>query len=219
MRQYKTLIISIFFISVLALSKVNALVKDYTLLGKTIYLDAGHGGADSGAISKHIIEKDMNLKLVKLLESKLIEKGAVVYLTRNGDYDLAGSKINRKRNDLYKRATLINNSNCDIYISIHLNATTERKWGGMQVFYDNINKENKILAEVITKTLKSNLNNVKDYKLENKYYMYSKIKKPGILFEAGFVSNPNDNYKLRQGDYQNKLINNIVIGIESYFNS
>lgn len=42
MKQYKTLILAIFFLSILCFSEVNAIVKDYSLLGKTIYLDAGH---------------------------------------------------------------------------------------------------------------------------------------------------------------------------------
>ncbi len=217
MRQYKSFMIVMFFLSVFCFGKVNAVVNDYSLIGKVIYLDPGHGGVDSGAVSTYIIEKDMNLVLVKMLEEKLISKGAIVYLTRDGDYDLAGSAINRKRSDLYKRAMLINDSLCDMYISIHLNASVSSKWNGIQVFYDNIVDDNKVIAESITKALSSNMSNVRDYKEANDYYMYSKIKVPGVLIEAGFVSNSNDNYKLRQEEYRDILINNIVMGIEEYF--
>lgn len=44
MREYKTLMIVMFFLSVFCFSRVNAIVRDYSLLGKIIYLDAGHGG-------------------------------------------------------------------------------------------------------------------------------------------------------------------------------
>lgn len=218
MRQYKTLMLVMFFLCVFSFSKVNAMVRDYSLLGKTIYLDAGHGGRDSGAISSTFLEKDMNLLLVQKLESALISKGAVVYLTRDGDYDLANSTMNRKRNDLYNRVKLINDSHCDMYISMHLNASPSKKWNGIQVFYSNVVTENKKLAEVITNTLKENMKNVRDVKKENGYYMYSKIKVPGVLIEAGFISNSNDNYKIRQEDYQDILIQNIVMGVENYFN-
>ena len=208
-----------FFLCILALSKVNAVINDYTLLGKTIYIDAGHGGKDCGAISSKIIEKDMNLILTKKLAKELISKGAYVLLTRDDDYDLSKTTINRKRSDLYNRAKLINNSNCDLYISIHLNSSTNTNWSGLQIFYTNKNKENKILAETITNTLKKNIYNVKDIKEENNYYMYSRIKKKGILIEAGYISNSNDNYHLRQEKYQDKLIKNIVKGVENYFNN
>lgn len=218
MRQYKTLIICLFFLSILCLSRVNAVVRDYSLLGKVIYLDAGHGGVDSGAVSSNIIEKDMNLVLVKNLENKLVSKGAVVFLTRDGDYDLAGSAVNRKRSDLYERAVMINESGCDMYISIHLNSTTSSKWNGIQIFYDDIVSENEVLAKTITESIGKNMKNVREYKEANGYYMYSKIKVVGVLVEAGFISNSNDNYKLRQSDYRDKLMNNIVSGIEEYFN-
>ncbi len=217
MKQYKTLILVMFFLSIFCFGKVNAIIKDYTLLGKTIYLDAGHGGRDSGAISSTFLEKDMNLLLVQKLESVLSSKGAVVYLTRDGDYDLANSTINRKRNDLYNRVKMINASKCDLYISMHLNASPSTKWNGIQIFYSNVLKENKIVAETITNTMKENMKNIREVKKENSYYMYSKLKVPGVLVEAGFISNPNDNYKIRQKKYQDTLVNNIAKGIENYF--
>ena len=61
------------------------------------------------------------------------------------------------------------------------------------------------------------MSNVREVKKENSYYMYKKINKPGILIEVGFISNPNDNYLLRDPNYQEKLVNNIVLGIIEYF--
>ena len=176
-----------------------------------------HGGVDSGSVSNTFLEKDMNLILVQELEKILVSRGAVVYLTRDGDYDLANSTLNSKRNDLYNRVKLINNSGCDLYISMHLNASPSSRWNGIQIFYSSVLKENKILGEIVTNTLKSNMKNVRDLKLENGYYMYSKIKVPGILVEAGFISNPNDNYKIRQKEYREILLNNISDAISKYF--
>ena len=217
MRQYNTLMLVMFFLSFFCFSQVNAIVKDYSLLGKCIYLDAGHGGRDSGALSETFMEKDMNLLLTQKLERVLVSKGAIVYMTRDGDYDLSESTINKKRDDLYRRVQMINRSGCDLYVSMHLNASPSSKWNGIQVFYSNILKENRRVAEVITDTMKENMKNVRDVKKENGYYMYSKLKIPGVLVEAGFVSNSNDNYKIRQGKYQDALVNNIALGIENYF--
>ena len=218
MNKYKCLIIIMFLISTFSISKVYANINDLPLLGKTIYLDAGHGGVDAGAQANQIKEKDINLILVKKLEKSLVSKGAIVYLTRDGDYDLSKTKTNRKRSDLSNRAKMINESSADIYISIHLNSTTESVWRGLQIFYNNINRENKTLAETMDKVIRNNLSNVHDVKEENSYYMYKKIKIPGILIEAGFISNPSDNYILRSEEYQDKLVNNITLGIIEYFN-
>ena len=167
MNKYKYLIIICFFVFSFSISKVYANILDLPLLGKTIYLYAGHGGKDAGAIVNNLKEKDINLIIVKKLEKELNSKGAVVYLTRNDDYDLASTTVGRKRSDLYNRAKLINNSNSDIYISIHLNSTTSSKWRGLQVFYSSVNKENKVIGEVFYNTFKNNLSNVRELKKEN----------------------------------------------------
>ena len=219
MNKIKTLIIICFFIITFSIYKVNAGVLDLSLLGKIIYLDAGHGGKDCGAISNNIYEKDINLILVKKLEKELVKKGAIVYLTRDGDYDLANKNVkHRKRSDLSSRAKLINDSDCDIYLSIHLNSTTNSNWRGIQIYYDDNNENNLILAKALNQEFESFSKLTRKIKKDNNYYMYKQINKPGILIEAGFISNPNDNYLLRDNNYQDKLIYVIVKGVENYFN-
>lgn len=215
--KYKYLIIICFFLFSFSISRVYANISDLPLLGKVIYLDAGHGGVDAGAIVNNLKEKDINLKLVMLLRDNLVSKGAMVYLTREGDYDLSNGAVSRKRNDLYNRAKMINDSKADLYISIHLNSTNDGRWRGLQIFYNSINKENKLVAEKVNEILVSNLSYVREIKNDNSYYMYKHIKIPGILIEAGFISNASDNYLLRNKDYQDKLINNIVYGIINYY--
>lgn len=217
MNKYKLLIIICFFFFTFFLSEANATINGYSLSGQTICLDSGHGGIDVGAQGKNITEKDLNLILAKKLEKELVSRGAIVYQTREDDYDLSTTAVNRKRSDLYNRAKYINSIKPDIYISIHLNATTSSNWKGLQVFYTDKNENNKLLAETVTEYLKKNINNVREIKKDNTYYMYKYIKYPGILIEAGFISNPNDNYLLRQEDYQDKLISLIANSVENYF--
>ena len=217
MNKYKLLIIICFILFTAFLPTVTASIKDLNLLGRTIVLDAGHGGVDNGAQNGKIIEKELNLVLVNKLEKELISRGANIYLTRDSDKDLSATTVNRKRNDLYNRAKYINEISPDMYISLHLNATTNSAWKGFQVFYNNKNKQNKEIAETITNYMKNNMSNIREIKREENLYMYKHIKVPGILIEAGFISNPNDNYLLRQEEYQNKLINLIADSIELYF--
>ena len=217
MNKYKLLIIICFLIITFCLPKVTATVNNLSLLGKTIVLDAGHGGVDDGAKNNYIVEKDLNLVLVKKLEKELTSKGATVYLTRKDEKDLSTTTVNRKRQDLYNRAKFINNLSPDTYISIHLNSAPSPVWRGLQVFYTSQNKENKLIADVITNYLKQNIANVREIKKDDTYYMYKHIKYPGVLIEAGFISNPDDNYLLRQEEYQNKLVRLISEAIEIYY--
>lgn len=217
MNKYKLLILICFFLLTISLPNVTASINNLNLLGKIIVLDAGHGGTDSGAKNGKIVEKELNLLLVKKLEKELISRGATVYLTREEDNDLSARTSERKRSDLYNRAKYIKTIKPNMYISIHLNATTSSSWKGLQVFYNKNNEENKVIAETITNNLKNNINNIREVKEENKYYMYKYIKYPGVLIEAGFISNPDENYLLRQEEYQNKLITLIADAIEKYY--
>lgn len=216
MNKYKLIIIIFLFITIFSISKVYANIFNYTLLGKTIYIDPGHGGIDSGTTYKNIYEKDINLKMCKLIEKFLVAKGATVYLTRETDKDLSTTTVNRKRNDLTNRAYLINKSKSDMYISIHLNYISNSKWQGLQIFYNNKNKENINIANKLTSYLKEYSSNIREPKQENKYYMYKQIAIPGVLIELGFLSNPNDRYRLTKEEYQEKLAKNIADSIEKY---
>lgn len=217
MNKQKIIILTLLLITIISISKTYAIVNGYDLLGKVIYLDPGHGGIDSGTTYKNILEKDINLILSKKLEKELSSYGATVYLTRNTDKDLSLTKINRKRSDLINRAYLINKTKPDMYISIHLNYISNPKWKGLQIFYTNKNKENKNIATKLTTYLKEKTTNIKEPKQDNTYYMYKNITSPGILIEAGFLSNPDDRYRLTHEEYQNKLIKNITYSIIKYF--
>lgn len=104
-----------------------------------------------------------------------------------------------------------------MYISLHLNSSTSPSWRGLQIFYTSKNEKNKLIAETITNHLKEKMSNIREIKKDNTYYMYKHISSPGILIEAGFISNPSDNYLLRNEEYQDKLIISISEGIEKYF--
>ena len=172
---------------------------------------------DSGTTYKKIYEKDINLVLSKKLEKELTALGATVYLTRETDKDLSLSRRHRKRSDLISRAYLINKNKPNMYISIHLNYLSNAKYKGLQIFYNNKNKENKKIAESLTKYIKEKTYNVREPKYNGTYYMYNNITEPGVLTEVGFLSNPDDRYRLTHEKYQDIIVNNITYSIEKYF--
>lgn len=218
MNKYKITILIIFIISLFIMGKAYGYIDEIPLLGKLIYLDAGHGGADPGAIYKDIYEKDITLQITKKLQLLLEQKGAIVYMTREADYDLAAPHaLERKRSDLSKRTNLINISNCDMYLSIHLNASNSVSWRGAQVFYNKVNPENIVLGRVIQKYFNKYLNSHREVKEINGLYMYRNIKKVGLLLEVGFISNTNERYILRKDYYQQRIANTITNAVIEYF--
>ncbi|MEG2321951.1 MAG: N-acetylmuramoyl-L-alanine amidase [Bacilli bacterium] len=214
----KSYILLLFLIGLFTLGIVKA--NTLPLLNKVIYIDPGHGGIDPGAIYKDLKEADLNLKISLKLQETLEKNGATVYLTRYGDYDLAvNNALQRKRSDLSRRANIINKSQADMYLSIHLNADISTSWFGAQVFYDNVNNQNAIIANYLQKELSNKLNTKRKDKKILDQYMYKRIKVKGVLIEAGFISNANERYLLKQDKYQLKLANTIKDGIINYFSN
>lgn len=218
MAKYKFGMLILLFLCLCSVNFVSAKENTKVLKNKVIYLDPGHGGADPGALYKKIEEQAINLKIAKKLKLKLEEMGAIVYLTREGDYDLSVPyAVNRKRSDLSRRANIINRSMCDIYISIHLNAETSSSWHGAEAYYDDINKENEKIAKIMQEEFKKSLYSKRTYKKTDSMYLHKRITRPGILVEVGFLSNPNDRYLLGQDTYQDKVATTIMNGMIRYF--
>lgn len=219
MKKYRSFFIITLIISFLILNIIKADSSALPLFGKVIYIDPGHGGLDPGALYGGIKEKDINLEISKKLEDRLTKLGAIVYLTRNGDYDLSAIRTsNRKRSDLSRRVNMINNSKCDLFLSIHLNAEDTNTWRGAQVFYDDINTSNKKLANILQKQFKYDLKTSRKVKKVDNLYLQRRVKVPGVLIEVGFLSNANERYLLKNKSYQIKTVNSITKGLLTYFN-
>jgi len=212
----KLFLLLLFFVCLFSYGIVRA--NTLPLLGKVIYIDPGHGGADPGALAGNLRESDINLEISFKLQEVLMKQGAIVYLTRTGDYDLSvNNALLRKRSDLSRRANVINSSNADMYISIHLNADISSTWKGAQVFYEDVNEENIKIAQILQEQFKSDLNTNRKYKKLSNQYMYKRIKVKGVLAEVGFITNPNERYLLNKAEYQYKISNSICKGLIKYF--
>ena len=216
--KYRNYCLILFLLFLFSLGLVKA--KELPLIGKVIYLDPGHGGSDPGAVYGNIYEANINLEIALKTQKELEKQGAIVYLTRYGDYDLSVKNAQlRKRSDLSRRANAINKSLCDMYLSIHLNADSDTTWRGAQVFFDDVNKNNVKLAEIMQNTFKKNLNTNRKYKQVTNQYMYRRINRLGVLLEVGFISNSNERYLLQKEEYQEKIAKTITEGINNYFNT
>ena len=220
MFKYKICVFLFLILGIFGFNFVSAEENNLPLLGHIIYIDPGHGGLDPGAIYMNIKEAPINLEISEKLEEALTKKGAIVYMTRYGDYDLSlPNASNHKRSDLNQRIKLINESNCSLFLSIHLNADISESWYGAQVFYDDINSENAILAEFLQNEFSKSLKSKRKIKEIGDLYLYRKVEKPGVLVEVGFLSNANERYLLRQDSYQEKLVDTIVTGVINYLDS
>jgi N-acetylmuramoyl-L-alanine amidase len=192
------------------------------LAGKIILLDPGHGGPDGGAGSEPALEKDIALEISLKVRDYLQEQGALVIMTRDSDRDLADPDTRgysrRKVEDLKKRLKMINEQDNDLFVSIHLNAIPSSKWSGAQTFYASHFKENAKAAKFIQEELRVNLGNTtRKAKPINNVYILKNAKKPGVLVEVGFLSNPTERQRLQQEAYQDQVAASIYQGINRFF--
>jgi len=191
------------------------------LSGMTIAIDAGHGGVDGGAVSKQgAIEKDLNLSIALYLRDYLQEAGAIVVMTREGDYDLAESDTatykKRKTEDLLRRVAMVDEENPVLLVSIHMNSIPSPKWSGAQTFYHvDAPEYSKELAIAIQSELKRNLENTDRHAatVDTIYILKALQHIPAALVEVGFLSNAQESNLLVDAQYQRNVAASIYKGI------
>jgi N-acetylmuramoyl-L-alanine amidase len=185
-------------------------------MSKVVIIDAGHGGWDPGKKgTQGADEKEINLQIAQKLQAFLEQGGATVYMTRTEDEALG----TRKGQDMRERKSIINSMEGDILISIHQNAFPQASVKGAQVFYYKNSEKGKKLAETIQESLISfaDNDNKRVAKSNNDYYVLRTTEIPAALVECGFLSNSEEEKKLNDEKYQEKIAWAIYLGIMNYF--
>ena len=164
----------------------------------------------------------MNLAITLKLQQLLEQSGVKVILTRsddNGIYELDKDSIRSKKiSDMKNRVYIGNNSDADIYVSIHMNYYTDSQYNGWQTFYQSRSEESKRLATIIQQTLTENIGQNKRVPMAIKgAYIMDKLEIPAVIVECGFLSNKSDEEKLKTEQYQSSLAWGIYLGIQKYF--
>lgn len=188
-----------------------------------IVLDAGHGGYDPGKVGINgVLEKDINLSIVKKLQALLEEEGFTIYLTRDSDKILGpANSTSPKKDDMIARIEMITELNPYFTISIHQNSFTDPSSNGPQVFYYKDSEPSAAMAGVIQDVLNTQLNPQKKRKPQANanYYLLTRTPTPTVIVECGFLSNPAEADLLAQDSYQDKVAHAIFLGILSYYES
>ncbi len=202
---------------------INA-VGDEKIEKIKIMIDPGHGGIDQGASGDMKIgEAPINLAISKKLMTFLEGSGFIVEMTRYDDSGLytSGTIRDKKNQDLKNRVELINNSDADLVVSIHLNSFPQKQYYGAHVFYQKSNEATtKLAADTIQESMKIILdtNNKRVPQIKKDIKIMDDTTVPVILIECGFLSNNEEERKLISDDYQEKTAWAIYAGILNYLN-
>ena len=190
---------------------------------KIIVIDAGHGSPDGGAVADNgTMEKDINLDVANRLCALLEKTGAYVIMTRLDDNavtdDLNANIMEIKRRDLKNRRDIRDNSDADLFVSIHMNKFEKPQYYGAQVFYSKTPDESKKLAESIQSELinLADPSNTRVPKKADGIFILENSKIPSVLVECGFLSNPEEAHKLETDKDRDTLARAVYCGIVKY---
>ena len=196
----------------------------YQCLGRQLSLTHGHGKPDEGAqSSRGTTEAETNLKIALKLQNLLEQSGASVILTRsdeNAIYDIDAKTLKQKKiSDIHNRVKIGNESSADIFVSIHLNKIPQQQYDGWQTFYNAKSAEGQNLAVSIQNNLNEAIQkeNNRVAKTIDNIYIIKHVEIPTTIVECGFLSNPEEEQKLLNDEYQNRLSWGIYNGIIDYF--
>lgn len=188
------------------------------LNGRSIVIDPGHGGIDSGAEHHGLTEKDITLSVAGKLRNVLESHGAKVSFTRDGDTDYYTKGKGGKRNDLLRRVEIIETSGAELFISVHCNAIKGAQWFGSQVFYNSKDDRNKPLAEAVQLGLREYPpGNKRQAKQDLQILILNSVNIPGVLIETGYLTNPREAALLADPDYQQQLAEQIAKALAYHF--
>ena len=187
----------------------------------TVVIDAGHGGIDGGATScAGVTESTVNLQIALRLNDllRLLGHDTVMIRTTDTSVYTEGSTIaSQKVSDLKERVRIVNETNNGILISIHQNTFSDSRYCGAQVFYAPT-QGSRELAEGIQALFCSTVNpgSNRTSKKGSSIYLLQNITRAGVLVECGFLSNPEEEAKLRSPEYQQRLCCVIVSGLSEF---
>ena len=198
---------------------------------KVIFLDPGHGGKDPGAQYLGLKEKDLTLQVSQQLKTKLESLGYTVIMSRSTDVFV---------DFVTERSKMSNETNADMFISIHFNATGH----GLDSGEDGIQTYTYLptgnIPSVINKKWHDNPTRLKySYKLGSyihqsvlatthakdagllakSFAVLRETNKPAVLLELGYMDDSKESQKIRTKEYQQKLVDGIVQGIQQYYNN
>ena len=194
----------------------------------TVFLDPGHGGKDPGAVYYNTNEKDLTMQIYQKLRKELQGLGYTVLSSRDSDVYV---------DFVTERSKIANNSNSDIFISIHFNASGSpaSNRSGIQTYSyeeaagypsrinsywhnhpDRISESNRLAADIHSSLLAET--GAKDAGLlQSSFAVLRETDKPAVLLELGYIDNFNENQQIRSDAYQNRLVTGIVKGIQKYY--
>jgi N-acetylmuramoyl-L-alanine amidase len=176
------------------------------LSSKTIVIDPGHGGIDTGATGAGgTLEKELTLRTAQLLSDKLKAAGANVFLTRSNDAFLP----------LPSRVRLASVHQSDAFISLHYDSNLDRSVRGTTGYY--YHSYQKKLAEYVYNSTNAETRLKSRGVRSGDYHVIRENTRQAVLMELGYLSNSAEEMTLTSGQFQENAATGLYNGLARYF--
>ena len=177
-----------------------------------IFIDAGHGGPDPGAIGNGVVEEYVNLDVANKLGGILEDAGYEVMLYRTTQDE---NVLSNKVADLKNRANMANQWGADYFISIHTNASDSPTATGFEQYVYRLGGEAEALAEAIASQFGSRLSNDRGIFAQN-FSVLRNSNMPAVLIELGYLTNPTEALNLNSSAWRSAAARAIADGIAAH---
>ena len=188
---------------------IEEIPKEEVQISRCIVISAGHGGSDPGACVGDVLEKDINLSIAWLVHDLLREKGYTVLMTRMGDTDVDDTPTIAEANE----------NGIDLYVAIHQNVVEDdSSVQGIETWYEEGRTESQTLAQMMQDAVIASTGaEDRGIKSNQSFEVTRESSMPSVLIETGFLSNDAERANLLDKNYQMRVAQGIVDGIDAYF--
>ncbi|MDD5264838.1 MAG: N-acetylmuramoyl-L-alanine amidase [Candidatus Bipolaricaulis sp.] len=174
-----------------------------------IALDAGHGGKDPGGVVGDLLEKNVNLAIVKRVQAQMESDPKMrPYVTRTVDVYIP----------LEERIRRAEEAKASIYLTIHVNSFDLPEVVGMETWVDSTRKDadpSWVLASMVLESI-SAATGGRNRGVRSQELYLQRTKMPAIAVEVGYITNPNERALLADPVYQDKIALGILNGLHKF---
>jgi len=185
----------------------------HSLTGRTVVLDPGHGGDETGTVAHGLVESEIMLDLARRVEGRLSAIGVTVLFTRSattGPEELS-------------RALMANDSGADIMLSLHCDSTDQPRASGVATFFYGQERfgawsaVGEHLADLIQREIVARTGLADCRSHARAWVLLQRTRMPTVRIEAGYLSHPEDAARLADPAFRDTLAEAIVIALQRMY--
>jgi N-acetylmuramoyl-L-alanine amidase len=180
-------------------------IPEMSFRGHVVAIDAGHGGRDPGAIGPTgLVEKDVNLDIAQRVRELLVRSGIRVVMTREADVSV----------ELPDRPRMARRQGATVFVSIHGNASTRPAASGSETYY--LTPQSQVLAQLVQEELGRVPNLISRGVKTANFLVLRENDMPAVLVEVAFLSNVDEEARLRQSEFRQRLAEAVSRGVRRF---